>query len=195
MKRLSRGFVTLQTGLRKLRTLPHQGEGVIRKAVLSDLAGLDELEMLCFKTDRFSKRQYWHLMTDAHALVGVYESQRRIIGSVVILFRTNSRLAHLYSLSVHPDSRRRGIGKALLLWAPQKAKSRGCQWISLEVKVTNQPALALYKKFGFQPVARLPRYYRDGTDAIRMLAPIKKTQRSPHFNFSRRTSKKPLWPG
>jgi ribosomal-protein-alanine N-acetyltransferase len=52
-----------------------------------------------------------------------------------------------------------------------EAARRGAELATLEVRVSNQAAVNLYHKFGFQIVGRRPRYYRDnGEDALLMTA-------------------------
>lgn len=144
----------------------------MRKANLSDLPALLELERLCFPSDRFSSRQCRYLITRANAGVVVYERNGRVVASAIVLFRKNSRRAHLYNVSVHPHAQRQGIGQMLLEWAMRKARSKGCTEMVLEVKVRNRPAMALYEKFKFKPIRRLPKFYENGSDAYRMIASV-----------------------
>lgn len=61
------------------------------------------------------------------------------------------RHAHIFLLYVMPEHRRRGIGAALMQYAEDWAKGRGDRQIGLQVFTSNQPALSLYQKFGYQP--------------------------------------------
>lgn len=61
------------------------------------------------------------------------------------------RHAHIFLLYVAPEYRRHGIGSALLHQAEQWAITRGDRQIGLNVFQTNQPALCLYTKLGYQP--------------------------------------------
>lgn len=75
--------------------------------------------------------------------------------------------AHITLLAVHPDYQRQGLGQALLLALLTIACDRGLERATLEVRATNQPALALYQKFGFKIAGRRQRYYKDtGEDAL-----------------------------
>ncbi len=77
--------------------------------------------------------------------------------------------AHVLTLAVHPDHRRRGIGTRLLLWLVDTAIGEGVANLTLEVRVSNEPAQGLYRRFGFEPVGVRPKYYRD-EDALIMWA-------------------------
>ncbi len=84
-------------------------------------------------------------------------------------FRT-ARHAHVVSIAVREPYRRRGIASEILL----KAMENGVEAYNvtecfLEVRVSNQPAIALYEKLGFTNVNNKLGYYMDGEDA-RVLA-------------------------
>lgn len=69
--------------------------------------------------------------------------------------------AHLMTLAIHPDWRRLGLGEWMLLFLLKKAQALGALVATLEVRPSNQTALALYHKYNFQEVGRRPRYYDD----------------------------------
>jgi ribosomal-protein-alanine N-acetyltransferase len=75
--------------------------------------------------------------------------------------------AHITILAIHPDYQRQGLGQALLWAMLHSAWRRGLEWATLEVRISNQAAIALYQKFGFSEVGRRRRYYQDtGEDAL-----------------------------
>ena len=76
---------------------------------------------------------------------------------------------HIISLAVMPHARRRGIAESLLRSALEAIKKKGIKEVYLEVRISNTPAINLYKKLGFRIAKRVPRYYADGEDAYVML--------------------------
>lgn len=68
--------------------------------------------------------------------------------------------AHITLLAVHPDYQGRGIGQLLLINLLKKAWLRGLERATLEVRETNQVALSLYQKFGFQIAGKRQGYYQ-----------------------------------
>jgi [ribosomal protein S18]-alanine N-acetyltransferase len=75
--------------------------------------------------------------------------------------------AHITLLAVDPDYQRQGLGQAMLLALLKRAQRRGLERSTLEVRASNQVALALYQKFGFQEAGRRKKYYQDnGEDAL-----------------------------
>jgi len=76
---------------------------------------------------------------------------------------------HITNVAVHPASRRRGIGRALLAHVLDDAVRRALSMVGLEVRPTNAEARALYESFGFRVVGRRSGYYYDtGEDALVM---------------------------
>lgn len=77
--------------------------------------------------------------------------------------------AHIMTIGVADDHRRSGLGSLLMLGLIDIALDAGVQHLTLEVRVSNDAARALYEKFGFAPVGIRPRYYPD-EDALVMWA-------------------------
>lgn len=139
----------------------------LRRADLRDAPALVALERN-FPTDRFTPRAVRYLLRTPNAAVFVAERNRRVAGAAVLLTRANSALARLYSIAVSRDVRGRGLGAALLRAVEAEARRRGRRAMSLEVRQRNRAARALYERLGYAPVRRLPRYYEDGADALRL---------------------------
>lgn len=79
--------------------------------------------------------------------------------------------AHVNNIAVDPAWQGRGLGAVLLLDLVRTALDRGGRHLTLEVRVGNEPALALYRRFGMEPVGVRPNYYPDtGDDALIMWA-------------------------
>jgi ribosomal-protein-alanine N-acetyltransferase len=77
--------------------------------------------------------------------------------------------AHIVTLATHPDFRRQGLGEQLLLGLVDRARRAGARSVTLEVRVSNKAAQALYAKWGFVVVGQRRGYYQDnGEDAILM---------------------------
>jgi ribosomal-protein-alanine N-acetyltransferase len=77
--------------------------------------------------------------------------------------------AHICTLAVHPDWRRRGLGELLLVHLIERAAQVNAASLTLEVRTSNLTAQNLYSKYGFVRVGRRRAYYTDtGEDAIIM---------------------------
>ena len=67
--------------------------------------------------------------------------------------------AHINNFAVHPNWRRRGIGRALLTYSLTEAAELGAPRATLEVRVSNTPAIALYENGGFGRAGLRRAYY------------------------------------
>jgi [ribosomal protein S18]-alanine N-acetyltransferase len=77
--------------------------------------------------------------------------------------------AHITLLGVHPEYQRQGLGQLLLSALLDKARSIDMARATLEVRASNDGAIQLYEKNGFQTVGRRKKYYQDtGEDGIIM---------------------------
>ena len=93
----------------------------------------------------------------------------RIVGFAGQMFIDDE--SHVNNIAVDPEWQGRQLGAGVLLDLVHTALARGARHLTLEVRVGNEPALALYKRFGLAPVGVRPRYYPGtGEDALVMWA-------------------------
>lgn len=78
--------------------------------------------------------------------------------------------AHIVTVAVRESHRRRGIAELLLITAIRLAQGKGQELVTLECRVSNEPALALYDKYGFERVGLRPRYYSDNHEDAYVLS-------------------------
>jgi ribosomal-protein-alanine N-acetyltransferase len=72
--------------------------------------------------------------------------------------------AHITTIAMHPDYRRRGLGEFLLVSLIDIAYSINARWVTLEVRVSNHNAQNLYRKYGFREAGLRHRYYSDNQE-------------------------------
>jgi ribosomal-protein-alanine N-acetyltransferase len=63
------------------------------------------------------------------------------------------------NVAVHPDCRGLGLGEALMRYAIARTRDAGAAFMTLEVRQSNTPAVALYKKLGFEIMGTRNNYY------------------------------------
>jgi len=132
----------------------------VRGARPDDLPRIVDIERQSFKHP-YSPRLMASLMALAGDLFVVYEVGGEVIGYAVALLR-EGRLGHIMSIAVDPGHRRRGVGTALLSELLRRLKEKGALVARLEVRVSNEAALRLYRKLGFKEIYVMPDYYPDG---------------------------------
>ena len=72
--------------------------------------------------------------------------------------------AHVTTICVDAEYRGRGLGELLFLCMIDEAISRGTNWLTLEVRVSNEAAQTLYRKYGFTVHGTRKRYYSDNNE-------------------------------
>jgi len=87
--------------------------------------------------------------------------------------------AHLNLLAVELAHQRRGLGRALLSWLEQSAVVAGTFLIELELRATNVGARAFYQQLGYRETGRVPGYYQQVEDAIRMARDLTVAEAAP----------------
>ena len=92
-----------------------------------------------------------------------------VVGYAGLMLGTED--AHVTTIAVDPEWHRRGVGTRLMLNMARIALERGARNLTLEVRVGNTGAQALYHRFGFAPAGIRKNYYSEtNEDALVMWA-------------------------
>lgn len=75
---------------------------------------------------------------------------------------------HIITIDTRKEFRRQKLGSKLLQAAEEKLRERDCFMVVLEVAVNNLSAIMFYKRHGYTTTRTIPRYYKDGLDALFM---------------------------
>lgn len=134
----------------------------------ADLDQVMEIERLSYLTP-WSREAFASELLQRYTVYLVARAGDRVVGfaGMHVLYE----LAHVTNIAVHPEFRGQGIGERLMRELIRIARRRGAVRMTLEVRVGNAPARALYRKLGFvtEPGAVRKGYYTDtGEDAIIM---------------------------
>jgi ribosomal-protein-alanine N-acetyltransferase len=142
----------------------------IRPAASADVAELVELERLCF-SDPWTADGIRETIQLETARSFIAQESDRIVGYVFA--RISGPEGEILDLAVRPERRRRGIAAALLAAVREALHAAGARELYLEVRQSNQAAIALYGAHGFRPVGLRPHYYRNPPeDALVLRAPV-----------------------
>ncbi|MGQ9475616.1 MAG: ribosomal protein S18-alanine N-acetyltransferase [Actinomycetota bacterium] len=134
---------------------------LIRRMRVEDLPEVMELERRAFRTPwtegmyrrELEKWEGCYLVARLGATLAGYG------GALLILDE-----AHVMTLAVREDMRRRGIGARLLLELVRRVEKMGARFLTLEVRKSNLPAVELYTRFGFQVMGERRHYYLDNLE-------------------------------
>lgn len=130
----------------------------IEKMCLRHTQQVAQLEAVCFH-DPWSLRSIQAELENPLSYWLVAKEQERIVG--YIGSQSVMGESDMMNVAVDPDFRRAGIGKMLISRLIEDLQDSGNHCLSLEVRASNAPAIALYHKLGFAQVGRRPNYYRN----------------------------------
>ena len=128
-----------------------------------DILAVSALEKRCFGDP-------WHYKMFADSfLTGIFhgivaEEEGALVGYA--FYTCLYEDADVDKVAVSPEYRRRGVGRMLLAALLSDAKALGATRAMLEVRASNEPAIALYAAEGFRQVAERGKYYGDGETAL-----------------------------
>lgn len=143
---------------------------VVEPMGIGDVAAVLEIERLSFSSPWPAYAFEQELTANRLAHYVVARSEGRVVGFAGIWLMVDE--AHITTFGVHPDHRRQGVGRRLLLRLAELSIDLGAARMTLEVRVSNAPAQALYRSFGFRVAGRRTAYYSDnGEDALVMTTP------------------------
>ena len=139
----------------------------IRKMTLDDLEQVIAIDQTSFSLPWPARSFHFELTDNPASRCWVADLDGRVIGMVVAWLIVDE--IHIATIAAHPDFRKQGIGKSLLLHTLKSAKEEGAVTSFLEVRESNATALEMYRKFGFVESGRREGYYKDNyEDAILM---------------------------
>ncbi len=120
----------------------------IRRLDLADLDAIDEIEQRAYPTPWSRAMFASELAKPTSICLGAFEGDE-LVGYIV-----NSRYVdawHVMNVAVDPDRRRRGIATQLLEHLFDLTQGDERRGYTLEVRISNDPAIRLYERLGFEP--------------------------------------------
>ena len=120
------------------------------------LEQVEELEKCCFSMP-WTKEQLRSQLPDEQHVFLVAETDGKVAGYVGMMYILDE--GYISNVAVSPEFRRRGLGDRLIDALLERADDLKLAFVTLEVRASNAPAIALYKKHGFVPVGQRKNYY------------------------------------
>ena len=138
----------------------------IREMNRHDIPAVATLEQAVYDSP-WSVRVFYDELALANRRYIVAEEDDTIIGYGGMLIVEND--GHITTLAVDPEARRQRLGTRMMVALIDAALDMGVSHVTLEVRMSNEAAQALYARFGFAPVGLRKNYYRS-EDALVMWA-------------------------
>lgn len=133
-----------------------------RKMTIDDLDDVREVEVSSF-TLPWSREAFFNELTkNQFANYLVLEVDHKVVGYCGVWIIVDE--AHITNIAILPDYRGMKLGEALMGKVMELARDLGALRMTLEVRVSNERAQNLYRKFGFEDGALRKQYYTDNME-------------------------------
>jgi ribosomal-protein-alanine N-acetyltransferase len=148
----------------------------LRKFIPDDLQHVMQINRLCLP-ENYMDFFFMDLHQRFPETFIVAEESGRIVGYIMCRIEVGLaslglggliRKGHVVSIAVLPQGRRKGVAQELMTKAMEGMRHYKAKLAYLEVRVTNDPGVALYRKLGFEVSRTLHSYYSDNEDAYVM---------------------------
>ena|SRR5688572_7201939 len=138
-----------------------------------NLSDVLRLNLRCFRNgDNYTKYTFEYLFSEPRTLgYRVVSAAGEMVAFAFVMIKENNS-AHLTTIGVAPEHRRRRIAGSLLAHLEKALQAREVNTIMLEVRVSNSAAHDLYRRWGYSVVQRINRYYNNGEDCFLMMKSI-----------------------
>ena len=147
----------------------------VRACAGDDLAAVYAIQLKCPQAAQWRREDYLHLAGDPGGTILVAELEAANTPEVVgfAVFHRVMDEAELRNIAIDPAHQRKGIARALLAAGMRTARQFGVRRLFLEVRASNQPAVAFYASAGFELLyARHDYYQNPAEDALVMACDI-----------------------
>ena len=142
----------------------------IRPLTTDHLDEVLRLNFRCFRNgENYTKHTFGYLLNEPQTLsYRVVTAEGEMAGFVFVMINQEGA-AHITTIGVAPEHRRRGIAARMLEHVERLLKRKGLSTVVLEVRVGNTAAQDLYKRSGYSVVQRISSYYHNGEDGFLMM--------------------------
>lgn len=134
----------------------------IRKSKILDIDDILVIEPLCFGRHHWSANAFTNEFNSKYSTYKSALVNNKVIGYIGSWIIGDE--GHITTLAVHPNYRKKHIADILLYSLFIELKSQNVKWLTLEVRVSNIPAINLYNKFRFKQLGIRKKYYQDNNE-------------------------------
>ena len=152
----------------------------LRKFAMDDLEAVTNINRIClpenytdfFFVDLYRRFPETFIVAEENGKVIGYIMCRIEVGMSNFGLSGLIKKGHIVSVAVMPDNRHKGVGQALINTATEGMRLYNAKQCYLEVRITNESAISVYKKLGFEITRTIRSYYADGENAYVMSCDI-----------------------
>ena len=146
---------------------------IVRRMTVEDVPQVVEIDRASFSLPWTERAFHYEVTENSAARCWVSETGDRQVAAMLVLWMILDE-AHIATIATHPNFRRKGFAKRVLVEALRSARKEGALSALLEVRANHIVAQKIYHDLGFVDVGLRHQYYRDnGEDAILMtLSPL-----------------------
>ncbi len=173
--------------------MPNRLPYLVEPMALDDIEQVMEIERIVFPAPWSARAYRYEITRNEHSTMLVVRKARTPAGPLARLKRLFGLVAsgpllgyagfwllvdeaHICTIAVHPQWQGQGLGELLLVSLLEHGMRLGADRATLEVRVSNSSARALYEKYGFEIISRRKGYYTDNSeDAYIMTTPLFET--------------------
>ena len=129
-----------------------------------------KLNLRCFRNgENYTKYTFAYLFNEPRSISYQMATASGEMAAFAFVLLNPDGVAHLTTIGVAPEHRRRGLAGRLLSHLDGVLRIKGVSTIVLELRVSNVAAKRLYADAGYSLVNRLTNYYSDGEDCFLMV--------------------------
>ena len=146
-------------------------KGIVRPMQIDDLEAILEIERVSFATPWSLEAFKTELKDNEYARYLCLELEGQVIGYMGLWFILDE--GHITNIAITSNHRGQHWGEYLMRFVMKEMMEQGMERMTLEVRVSNSPALSLYQRLGFAIAGVRKGYYADsGEDAMIMWAEL-----------------------
>lgn len=148
----------------------------VHPLTIDHLTEVLRLNIRCFTNgDNYTKHTFDYLLKEPRTLSYFIRTEKGDLVAFAFVMVDENGAAHLTTIGVAPEHRRRGLALMLLEHIEAALRNRDIGTIVLEVRVGNTAAQELYLNNGYNVVQRIAKYYNNGEDCFLMMKAINQT--------------------
>jgi ribosomal-protein-alanine N-acetyltransferase len=156
--------------------LGREGDYTIRFAEAADIPGVIKVNAATLP-EHYSDYFYYEILNEFPNTFIVAEIGGEVVSYVMCRIEYGlsvmkrfglARKGHIISIATIEGHRGKGVGSNLIRHAMDEMRKGGCKEVFLEVRITNDEAVRLYRKLMFQVTGTMQGYYKDGESAYLM---------------------------